>query len=58
MGHNLPSLPSNVSIAGGKTPVSLGCKRFGQRGSVLIWFFDWLKMVFGVGIDIGERRKG
>ncbi|MBF8279821.1 MAG: hypothetical protein HW385_1253 [candidate division NC10 bacterium] len=30
MGHNLHSLPSNVSIAGGKTPVSLGCKRFSQ----------------------------
>jgi hypothetical protein len=27
MGHNLHSLSSNVSIAGGKTPVSLGCKR-------------------------------
>jgi len=30
MGHGLPSLSPNVSIAGGKTPVSLGCKRFGQ----------------------------
>lgn len=34
MGHNLHSLPSNVSSARGKTPVSLGCKRFGQRGSM------------------------
>ena len=34
MGHGLPSLSSNVSIAGGKTPVSLGCTRFGQRGSM------------------------
>src|SRR3989337_1534769 len=34
MGQNLPSLSSNVSIAGGKTPVSLDCKRFGQRGSM------------------------
>ena len=34
MGHGLPSLSSNVSIAGGKTPLSLGCKRFGQRGSM------------------------
>ena len=27
MGHNLHSLSSNVSIAGGKTPISLGGKR-------------------------------
>src|SRR3990172_9560206 len=34
MGHNLHSLASNVSIARGKTPVSLCDKRFDQRGSM------------------------
>src|SRR3989304_2838806 len=32
--HVPNGLPANVSIAGGKTHVSLGGKRFGQRGSM------------------------
>ena len=57
MGHGLPSLSSNVSIAGGKTQVSLGCKRFGQVGSLRADQDRRDIRVLGVRLRIGGKKS-